>query len=202
MDPVTELIFSSSTLFGLLANYVQEKRSQKDRSAAGFRDWLEQHQFQQLKDHLEGDRALFEQLDTFLQLEFDAMSGKLEVIEGLIQSVLEKIEGLERVGSVEDPTHEISEEAWDILRCFAASGASEMVFLNSHPSITTVKFLGYPEGRAEGSRNPKVDPRFLKNDLDTLDLVGWISLARYSERDGNPVYSLTRKGVKAAGELS
>jgi hypothetical protein len=200
MDPLTGAS-AFATIVGLLCNWKQERGSQDQKRFESFITWLEVHHFEGLKDRIFESDELQRSLHQLLGNDLNSLSKKLDALTSSLSAVAERIDGFDAVGeSLSTPGELLSEQGFALLKAFASNeGAAEMILFHRNflggDSMTDIHFL------PAGGSFEVTEARFIKDDLTALQFLG---LIRHSDsnNDGDPIYSLTRAGLKVATQSS
>jgi len=199
MDPITGASLFT-TVVGLICNWKQERDSTSQNHFNDFLLWLENHNFQALKERIFESNELQQNLTALLQSDIATVSEKLNSVCDAVNAVASKIDGLAGVGaSLIGQSDLLSDQACEILKLFAdAIDSDRMIvrrttFIGSPP---VVEFWLIPGRTVFGVDSP----RFATDDVAVLDQLGFISFAGHTG-DGFPMYALTRSGERFAAHL-
>jgi hypothetical protein len=190
MDPL-----ATATAFGtviqLICNFRQERGATKAAELTDFLSWLSYHKFEEIKGVIQNATNLQVEIQELLKREVGEVSAKLDVINESIVAVASRIEGFSGiVTALGVRTARLSNQAIAILQEFEKSNSTELgVFLNLNPPQCAL----FPEDRGFTVEHC----RFLVEDIEALQVFGFIKQAG-SNRDGDPLYALTRAGADYA----
>lgn len=195
-DTVIGCVNWSVQLIGLLSAWKQDRKSESDDNFQDFMIWLENHNFNAIKERILESEELHRDLNSILQKDLSSISEKLDLISEAVMAVSRQIRGFDRLlENITTDEFDLSDQACSILRQFAESHQTDLIYHHIrshdqeahrfHPSIKNIS-----------------EPRLIKADLDSLLKFGYLKITGYTERDGTPKYSLTRPGVKFAAELA
>jgi hypothetical protein len=158
MEPIT-MAFAFSTIVGLVCNFRQEKKGRNDLSNKDFLDWLEEHNFKEIKEEISQNSELLSQLDNTLRYDFDVVNEKLDKIDRVISSLLLNVEEFSGIAKEINPESMLSEQATNVLR--------EIV--NSDSGTLNYKMYGGGPVLSSGRSDIAItEPKFIKDDLNTL----------------------------------
>lgn len=193
MDPLPTSI---SSVFGLLATYLQERRrrneAKRQATLEEYTEWLRRREHAGAVSLLESNRKLMLAVQHLLDTGHEELIERFDRLETMLTLVLgSTAEWGELVRSL-DPSAGLSEQAIEILRWFDASGASMVFQANSMQGVSLVPNAG-------GDNYSPNDPRFFEDDLVTLVGVGLL-IPGYGS-DGSPKYTITRAAVNFVKSL-
>lgn len=169
-----------ATIVGLICDYKQEHAANQT-----FMLYLEQHRFDEIKNAIAGTHAIQDAVNQLLQEDHAQILAKLNLINDVLTQVLSKVSGFEVLAQQLGTGKTMSPQALTILTIFFRSNA-EQIALRDPPQLML---------SPRGGCIPINEPRFLKDDLNTLESFG---LVRLEYEDGRPFYSLTRPGAEFA----
>lgn len=188
MEPLSASI---SSLFGLLATFLQERQRQQDTTAQAtiqeYTEWLRRREHNEVISLLGANREFTLAVQHLLSVGHDELLARLDRLENMLNLVLgSTVEWGELVRSI-DPNAGLSSQAIEILRWFDATGASVVFQVNTSAGIVLVP--------REGGENYSPDEnRFFEDDMATLVGLGLL-LPGYGS-DGSPTFTLTRAAIK------
>jgi hypothetical protein len=132
-------------------------------------------------------------LRVLIESDFGEIDAKLNVLPGAMTAVSAKIDSLAGLTMALNAHGEaLSEQSVWILRRFASSSDTRMIFMGRH---LVIAFL--PSNQVKGLP----DPRFAEDDISALEQLGFISHVDQNG-SGDPVYALTRAGANAAAAFT
>ena len=169
-----------ATIVGLICNYKQDHAANQT-----FIQYLEQHRFDDIKNAIAGTQAIQDAVNQLLREDHAQILAKLNLINDVLTQVLSKVSGFEVLAQQLGSGATISPQALTILIVFFRSNAEQIALLDPPQLILSPR----------GSGIPVSEPRFLKDDLNTLESFG---LIRLEYENGRPFYSLTRPGAEFA----
>ena len=184
-------------IIGLLAAWKQERSSTTNDHFQDFSIWLQNHNFHAIRERILESEELQRQLHSILEGSLDRIETRLDALSASVAELMTKIDGfreLER--SISGEFDGLSSQACEILKLFAESeGATGMVVFDFGQEGKVLRMV------PQGGSYRMGDQRFLDDDLEALEHHQLIRIDHYSQRDGNPVYALTRKGGGVAKSL-
>jgi hypothetical protein len=185
MDPLT-LPMAFATIVGLICNFKQEHKDQRETRMQDFLEWLDEHRHQQIKEYINQNTALLEAIDKYLKRNYDSTTQQLTYIENMLASLLSRIDGLDNIVQAVKPNFELSEQAIDILRQLTNSTSESILNISTNEGTSLMLLQG---GCIKFS-----DERFLSDDLKTLVDLGLLNLG--DNKNGDEIYGITRNAVK------
>ena len=123
-----ETVMTISTLVGLIYEYTQIRKDQKEKTRQDFLDWLGSQRHQHIINAISRNNALLEAIDNYLKQGYDSITQQLSAIDNLLASLLSRIDGLDNIVQAVKPSCELSEQAISILRQLVNS-KSESFFI-------------------------------------------------------------------------
>lgn len=199
MDPITSASILT-TVVGLICNWKQERDSTSQDNFNDFIVWLENHNFQAIKERIFESEELQRDLSDLLRSDIASISTKLDLVCDAVSAVSSKIDGLADIGtSLESTSDLLSDQACEILKLFADASDADRLILRRMAFIgepARVEFWLTPGGRAFAVDSP----RFANDDVDALAALGFIRHVGFTN-DRMPMYALTRSGQQFAAQL-
>ncbi len=189
MDPITAST-TLATVVGLICNYKQERGVKKDLDHRDFIEWLEYHKHEEIKNLIVNTHALQEEVNRLLREDHAEILKKLNSINDILSEVLSRVSGFDKLAHRFGSSATLSEQALHILYEFAVSGSSEMLL--QQPDSGEIFLVGITAHVNVTIR----DQQFVRDDLHTLESLGFIRSAGYL--NGGPLYCLTRPGAQYA----
>jgi ABC-type transporter Mla subunit MlaD len=181
MDPIT-LSTTLASLVGLICNFKQEKKDQKELSSKEFVEWLEFHKHGDLKNLILHTHNLSSEIDSLLKQNHELILTKLNKIDDILASLLSHFEGLQGIVQLLKPNSQLSDQATSILRQFVNSNSDEFgIIINGREYYLML---------TSGGSIDVEDQRFLKDDLNILVELGFLHPRIGSE--GSQFYGITR----------
>lgn len=185
MDPITAL----ATITQLVGLFVQERRSGKDLDRETFLEWLTHHRHNELKDLIEGNHALSEQLMVVLQSDHTEIIEELRQVNASLAGIISSFRSIGPLASSLAPEENLSRFALASLCHFEDSGQKNMITL---PDGSGVQFGNNGAIKHE-------EPRFLTDDMDALESCGFIKMTiRQPSYAG---YEITRRGAEFVKQI-
>ena len=124
MDPIT-LSTTLASLVGLICNFKQEKKDQKELSSKEFVEWLEFHKHRDLKNLILHTHNLSSEIDSLLKQNHELILTKLNKIDDILAFLLSHFKGLQGIVQLLKPNSQLSDQAISILRQFVNSNSDE-----------------------------------------------------------------------------
>ena len=181
MDPIT-LSTTLASLVGLICNFKQEKKDQKELSSKEFVEWLEFHKHGDLKNLILHTHNLSSEIDSLLKQNHELILTKLNKIDDILASLLSHFEGLQGIVQLLKPNSQLSDQATSILRQFVNSNSDEFgIIINGREYYLML---------TSGGSIDVEDQRFLKDDLNILVELGFL-YPRIGSK-GSQFYGITR----------
>ena len=177
-----------ATIVQLLALFIQERQGRTDANKAGFMEWLETHRHEEIKNLISETHHLSSQVDSLLREDHVRILSELEAIGGCVAEVMSQLKILSGISGAVVPEILLSEEAVSVIQHFEKSGESQMSTL---PDGTGVAFGGNYSLKY-------ADPRFVRDDLKTLQRLGFIREHMSLQKFNYTTYDLTRRGAEYA----
>lgn len=186
----------SVQLIGLLSAWKQDRKSAEDDKFQSFLIWLGNHNFTALKERIYESEELQRDLHEILKEDLTSISNKLDIIAGAVSAVSSHIQGFEKLFPQVNPKQKaLSNQACLILAQFSASGSDTLIY----------RHFMTMEGKQHHSFSPQLsgmlETRFIRDDLDSLEYFGLITLVGLIGEHKSPKYTLTREGVKFLNSL-
>jgi len=181
MDPIT-LSTTLASLVGLICNFKQEKKDQKELSSKEFVEWLEFHKHRDLKNLILHTHNLSSEIDSLLKQNHELILTKLNKIDDILASLLSHFKGLQGIVQLLKPNSQLSDQAISILRQFVNSNSDEFGII--------INGIEYCLILTSGGSMDVEDQRFLKDDLNTLVELGFL-YPRIGSK-GSQFYGITR----------
>jgi hypothetical protein len=183
MEPLSAF----TTLVSLLRIFKQERGERKKADHQAFIEWLDYHHHEELKNLIVNTAALSTEVDKILAADHAAMIEKLDDIQTIVVTLLSRVDEFRGLSAAVAPDIQLSEQAVSVLRQFIHSGGETLFYATYGPG----QFCLQPDN---GEPLTVTEPRFLRNDLDQLTVLGLLSVRHNSE--GNPLLGITRNGVR------
>ena len=181
MDPIT-LSTTLASLVGLICNFKQEKKDQKELSSKEFVEWLEFHKHRDLKNLILHTHNLSSEIDSLLKQNHELILTKLNKIDDILAFLLSHFKGLQGIVQLLKPNSQLSDQAISILRQFVNSNSDEFgIIINGREYCLML---------TSGGSMDVEDQRFLKDDLNTLVELGFLHPRIGSK--GSQFYGITR----------
>ena len=181
MDPIT-LSTTLASLLGLICNFKQEKKDQKELSSKEFVEWLEFHKHRDLKNLILHTHNLSSEIDSLLKQNHELILTKLNKIDDILAFLLSHFKGLQGIVQLLKPNSQLSDQAISILRQFVNSNSDEFgIIINGREYCLML---------TSGGSMDVEDQRFLKDDLNTLVELGFLHPRIGSK--GSQFYGITR----------
>ncbi len=174
---------SFATIVGLISQFRSERDSVEQSDINDFMIWLEQSNFQEIKNLLEQNAKTTTYIKSILNQDRDVLKQQLERIDAALIAFASSIEGFSELAKSISPNSVLSDQAIDILRQFEESGASKM----SEMRVMGGSLYQYVE--TDGNLDYS-DTRFIEDDLNTL--VDYGLLRHEHNSQGSNVYIYTR----------
>lgn len=186
-----------ATLVGLLCNWKQERGAAAQDRFQDFIIWLEQHNFNDLRDRIIGSDVLQQELNLLLREDLSALSTKLDSISSGIYAIAGKLDHFSAITQFLVPGIEnLSQQACQLLKEFVMSGKDELIVWNSNPSENSYHALISP-----GGPYIKVGkPRLLGADLDDLMRLNLLRKVP-TDKKKHTAFGLTNPGEVFASML-
>jgi len=184
MDPLT-LSTSFATIVGLICNFKQENKKNKNLNTQEFVKWLEYHHHDELKEAISENQELAQEINKVLREDHELIISKLNKIDSILAGLASNFNEVKGLVHVLNPYSQISEQAISILKQFVHSGSDEF-FKDDSFGGSSLNLS--PSGPIEIE-----DERFLNDDLNTLVEFGFLHL-RFSS-SGTEFYGITRNAV-------
>jgi hypothetical protein len=187
MDYLTAFV----TIVQLLAVFSQERGSARATQKLDFLRWLEDHNHKQLKEFIESNQRLRDEIEALLKKQnSELILAKVSEINGVCSEILARIDIFSGMAATLPPTRILSAQAIDIIRIFyTAPGADQLVWVTGEEVLR----LGH------GATGITIDElALLGDDLDQLCRMGLLS-----EQGINvgPSFNQTRLGQAFVAKL-
>lgn len=183
------------TLVGFVVNFHQLRDSSRRATLDDFQNWLRAQQEDRLAQAIAESTALSQSIESLLGQTRDDVLSKLLTIENAVGALALRLQGMETIGHAVVSPDEISDQAMRLLTELNQT-ASGRVLYKRIGQVTICSFLPMGAGKFDAD-----EPRFLLDDLDRLELLGWIKAAG-SNNSGDPIFQITRAGASACTTLS
>lgn len=154
-----------------------------------FMEWLERHDFKQLRKQIEGNSIALNAIESMLLENRDAFAARFDNIDRLLASILSGIKEFKDVSVALRPEAQVAEQAISILRQFLDSGGDALIVNTNWGATSLVFSRGNPHSVA------CQDPQFLRGDLSQLVEMRLL-LPDGQNSDGAPIYRATREGYE------
>ncbi|MCM8525092.1 MAG: hypothetical protein NE327_01140 [Lentisphaeraceae bacterium] len=179
MDPLTGLI----SIISLVSIFKQEGKEKENQKYTDFKDWLEEHRFNQIIEHITHNYDLQKQITDILN------ANQEEILSG-VTAINYKLDALISTTVFEPLSNskDLSEQSKEILDAFYSDEYHTMIpFPGSNGEIMLSK-------APNGSDGIQVDHLYLESDLE--DLVSKNFLLQDYNNSGEPFYRKTRDGLE------
>lgn len=191
-----ELTATLSTMLGLLAQFVQERRAGKDAQHQAtiqeYTEWLRRREHADAVGLLESNKGLMMAVQHMLNAGHDELLERFDRLESMLNLFLgSTAEWGELVKSI-DPKAGLSDQAIDILRWFDDTGTSTAIRADTRKGAFLVS-------DGEGGNYDPSEPRFFADDMATFVNLGLLILG-YGP-DGSSNYTITRSAVEFVKSL-
>lgn len=182
MDPLT-----FATIVQLLGMFKQERKEAKDLDHQKFMEWLEYHHHEDIKNLICNTAAIQTEVINLLRQDSVATLAKLESINTTLATLLSQVEGFKGLSKILMPAAELSDQAISTLCQLVDSNATNFIYQELQDGA-----IFQAEG---GEPFTYTDPRFLSDDIDSLERCGLI----VQRPSGDPyckIYGITRAGAR------
>lgn len=187
MEPLT---VSISSIVGLLATFLQERRGRRDfdktATLSEYTEWLRRCEHTKTVELLESNGSLASSIQELLGQNQEDLLERFDRLEGLMNQIVGSSTVWHQIAHSINPEAGLSKQAIGFLRWFSEEG-TETAFEVRAPTETMV-FTSSPSG----SYTPP-EPRFYKDDMSTLVEAGL--LRREKNTSGSWTYTITRAAV-------
>lgn len=174
-----------TNLVSMLTLFVQERRHRIDLDHKAFLDWLDHHQFQELKQIIQNTHDLSREIDELLLNRQDEILSEIKLVGTAISQIANELKAWKGIAHAVSPKVLLSDQALLILDLAELEETSNLYYMPQHHPYP-VLIIGH-----RGWDAP--DPRFLHDDI--IDLLSLRFIERLgSNSDGNPIFRLTREG--------
>lgn len=186
-----QLLGSISSIFGLLATFLQEREGRHDAQVHAtieeYTEWLRRREHAEAVSLLESNRDLMTAVHRMLSASHDDLHDRFDRLESILSHLLASNPDWSELIKSISPAAGLSEQAINILRWLDATGASMAIRVNTRARAVLV-----PNGR--GGNYEASEPRFLTDDLMALVNLG-LMIPGYGS-DGSSNYTITRAAVE------
>lgn len=186
MDPLT-LSTTFATIVGLICNFKQERKGQRELSNNDFFEWLEKHHHHEIKDIITRNQNLSIGLEILIKEEYETLVIKLNKIDDILAKLVSQIDGFKEITNAIKPSSGISKQAVNILEQLVESNSNEFGKIINYR-------IGHTLSLHSGGNIQYNEPRFLEDDLNSLVNLGLLRLRVGSK--GTEFYGITRNAVK------
>lgn len=185
MTPIdAAMIFA--TITQLLGMFMEERKGEANLRKEQFFEWLQTHRHDELKELICNTHHLSERIDSILQSNHIEVLQELRTANETLAQVMSRLQSFGPLVEALTPDDKLSDFALAALCYFEDSGETNLITL---PDGSGVQF-----GNSGGIEHD--DPRFLSDDMDTLERCGFITAI--SHHQSYSVYELTRRGASYA----
>ena len=184
---VIETATGISLIFSLIPLFQREQDKKSSAKKENFFIWLINHKFDDLKEWIESNKEVNNELDKLLQINHEELLERFEEVNSKLYEILSKIDEFKNLASIADtPTTKLSDQAKSVLKQFYDSDAQFLVTMLTRAGTHI---------QVDNSAISITEPKFIDSDLDDLEEVGHITY------DGNPGgsgrrFRITRQGVE------
>lgn len=191
MDPLSG-VTTLATIIGLLCTFRQERAQRKASGLQEFLAWLDYHRHEEIKNLITGTAALRSEIEVLLQRDHAVIFQKLDNIASLLATLMSRLEDFKGLTLAVVPKAGLSDQAVSILRQFAEREADYFYY---------VDFDGgrFALATPDGCQIEINEPRFLRDDLDRLVGLGFLTRERSSQTTN--LYYITRDAVSFLREV-
>lgn len=186
MDPIM-LSSAFATIVGLICNFKQERKDEKELTNKDFIEWLEVHQFFDIKTYILNNQLVASNLELLMKENYETLIFKLNEIDDILASLVSQIEGFKGIVKAIKPNVELSAQAISILRQLVKSSSDEFGQLGSMGASETLLLTA-------GGVITFTEPRFLDDDLTTLVKLGLLRIR--IAPGGSKFFGVTRNAAK------
>jgi hypothetical protein len=187
MDPLT-LSTTFATVVSLVADFRGQRQGAEPKGFAEFQKWLTAQKHEEISALIATGQSI-SAIEALLKEDFEILREKLDRLDRAFAAFAAFDEDLGRLASAIRPGESLSEQALDLLRQFAASGATKFIEVRGHDGMVLVLTEG---GSGQLSYE---DKRFIADDLETLVDLGLIRISDVNSSGGR-VFVLTRRAVQ------
>ena len=181
-----------TNLVSMLTLFVQERRHRKDLDHKSFLEWLDNHQFQELKQIIQNTHDLPREIDQLLLNRQDEILSEIRLVGTAISQIANELKSWKGIAHTVSPKVLLSDQALLILDLAELEETSNLYYMPEHHPYP-VLIIGN-----RGWDAP--DPRFLHDDLGDLLSLRLIEKLG-TNRDGNPILRLTREGFQFVARM-
>ena len=190
MDPLS-LSSAFATVVGLLANFKAERSSSE---LADFMSWLREEHHSQLAQTISQNKALSNEISAVLAINHDELIKRITTLNVLMAQVASKVEGFSGLSRVLSPSRALSDQAKSVLQQLVSSNTESLLEHEDNTGSVNYICIGGSQDRINCS-----EPRFIKEDVETLVTLGFLRV-EYVGR-GSKSFVLTRPGAQFVGNI-
>ncbi len=186
MDPISTAS-SFATIVSLLADYVSQRTDVSADEYKAFTSWLAENRHDELIASLERHQATTVGIKAILNSDRELFLSRFDKLDSMFAAIATTSDGFSALAESFYPNSQFSEQCIDILRQLDTSGGSSFMELPMMAE-TVLMLIDGGQGNIEIK-----EPRFMKDDLNTLVAYGFLSLTHNSS--GKATYGITRRAV-------
>lgn len=187
----------SAQIIGLLSAWRQEQQVRKGEHFQSFIKWLENHNFNELRERIYESDELNRELHALLSESLESIDAKIDQLTSMVAEVSSRIEGLSSIDRVISVEHGgLSTQAREILKLFESTPGADFMIVGEMGVGSKVSILFMPCRTCFEMD----EPRFVDDDVAALEGGTLIRFDKWM-KTGNPRYILTREGARLAQTL-
>lgn len=187
-----EIAGGFATIVALIGQFKQEEKDIKDAKKEEhqrFIEWLEYHRHHEIKNAIEKNAAIQEEVGRVLQQDTQLILSKINEISAELSKIASTIDFFQGLaGAISAQTH-VHAETMELLPQLVKNDWKKFLLIGA---IGSNVFISAVEGACS---EINIDEQFLQQDLDDLVNLGYLRL-EYTD-GGDKMYSLTRTAYKA-----
>ncbi len=186
IDPLTATN-TFATIVQLLGMFKQERKDSQNAGHQEFVEWLQYHRHEDVKNLICNTAAIQADVAKLLLQDTATILSKLDAMNGILATLLSRVNGFQGLSRSLVPNAELSGQAISMLRQCVNSNSKKFIYQDLGHGVAFQPEDGEPFAYTE--------PRFLSDDLDSLERCGFITL-RSVGNHGLKIYGITRAGVR------
>ncbi len=199
MDISNSVVTYFLPLIQLIILFLQERREDEEMTLERFGEWLDTHQFSEIKCNIEKSHELQIEIKSLLSLNHNQLINRLAFIEELLAKISSQMEGFSGLAGLTNPNAHLSDQAIHFLKSFNDADVTDIFAVMRFGAITQIVLHRASERTGYSNDTSNIvdiaEPRFVAQDLEDLISLNLIKCDDFNS-DGGKTFYLTRQGAR------
>ena len=183
MEPLS-IAGAFATIVGLICNFKSESQGKK---LDEFILWLKEKHHENIASYIQSHDAVTNEIASLLAKEHEEVVSRLNKLDAVVSAIAAHLNQLPMLAMSVHPDTLISNQAFSVLKQLVESGAKYFMEHRSSLGGRSAEYLLMEGGRGDIKYD---EPRFIEDDVESLQFLGLLRLEYGSE--GSKNYYITR----------